>query len=120
MTIHNPRYYEEIVGKLAAEGVVVKHFILGASRETILKRLSRRLGGCAWAISKIDDCVAGFEILRGKAESVYIDTNSLAVEEVVQVIAERAGVVLRRDASPETVKKFRRLVTLIRHIRLWG
>ena len=42
MTIVNPQYFEEIVGRLRADGVIVNHFVLWASKETLKKRLRSR------------------------------------------------------------------------------
>lgn len=38
MTVVNPRYFSEMVGKLRDEGVTVHHFTLCASKEVLLKR----------------------------------------------------------------------------------
>ena len=42
MTITNEFYYDEIVGRLIKENVVVKEFILIASKDTIIKRLDKK------------------------------------------------------------------------------
>lgn len=41
MTITNKMYYDEIVGRLRNEDVLVKDFILIAKREVIVERLDR-------------------------------------------------------------------------------
>ena len=43
MTVTNMQYYDEIAGKLERDGIIVKQFILTASRETIIKRLDAKL-----------------------------------------------------------------------------
>jgi 2-phosphoglycerate kinase len=54
MTIINPQYYNEIILKLINNGAVLKHYILYADKETILKRLNKRLArGETWAKSQI-------------------------------------------------------------------
>jgi hypothetical protein len=42
MTIVNPEYYDEIISKLRSDGFDVRHFILYASKNTILRRLHYR------------------------------------------------------------------------------
>lgn len=42
MTICNPVYYDEIIGKLLDNNIIVDHFILCASNKTIIERLSKR------------------------------------------------------------------------------
>ncbi|WP_143765096.1 MULTISPECIES: hypothetical protein [unclassified Paenibacillus] len=43
MTLVNPDYCREIIGKLIDGGIELYHFSLCASRETLLKRLSIRV-----------------------------------------------------------------------------
>lgn len=42
MTVVDPVYFEEIVGRLRTDGMTVKHFALCAPREVILQRLKSR------------------------------------------------------------------------------
>lgn len=42
MTIYRKQYYDEILGRLMAEGICVWHYILTARRETVLQRLLQR------------------------------------------------------------------------------
>ena len=82
MTLCNKNYFEEIVEKLLKENIRIDHYILGASKETILKRLSGRYEKKdSWATKQIDRCINGFSELKEK--SIYIDTNELNIGEVV-------------------------------------
>jgi cytidylate kinase len=116
MTIYNKNYFEEIIGRLAGDGIKIYHYILGADKETILKRLSKRLDGKnSWAAKKIDVCINGFRELADK--SIYIDTNELCVYETADIIAEKSNITLRADKGLEIIK---RTMVQIKHIRLWG
>ena len=61
MTLVVPAYFEEIVGRLRAEGHDVRHFALLAQRETVLRRLhGRALPGLRWekwAVQQVDRCL---------------------------------------------------------------
>ena len=57
MTITNPKYYDEIVGKLEKKGINIKHFILIASRENLIKRLNSRENSTEWTYLQIDRCI---------------------------------------------------------------
>ncbi len=62
MTMVNAIYYNEIVGRLKRDGIDVKHFILTAPRETIIKRLIQRGDGeNSWAEQQIDRCLTAYE-----------------------------------------------------------
>jgi RNase adaptor protein for sRNA GlmZ degradation len=116
MTIYNKNYYDEIIGKLLREDAKICHFILGASKAVILKRLSRRLERKnSWAAQQIDLCLRGFDEL--KENSVYIDTDALAINEVAETVAEKAGIKLQEDRDAEIIRKIKRAMTQIKHIR---
>jgi RNase adaptor protein for sRNA GlmZ degradation len=96
MTIYNKDYYEEIIGKLLRENIKIDHYILGASKETLLKRLSKRLEKKgSWAAKHIDICIKGFDEL--KENSIYIDTNELSIYEVVETIGQKSNLKLKDD-----------------------
>ena len=58
MTITNRAYYDEIIGGLSG-AFDVRHIILYADRETLLRRLASRLEGPrSWAAQQIDRCLA--------------------------------------------------------------
>jgi uridine kinase len=116
MTIYNKNYYDEIIGKLLREETKICHFILGASKAVILKRLSKRLERKnSWAAQQIDLCLRGFDEL--KENSIYIDTDALTINEVAETVAERAGIKLQEDRDAEIIRKIKRAMTQIKHIR---
>lgn len=45
MTVVNQKYFKDIVEKLRVDNIEVKHFVLWASKETLLKRLKSRAEG---------------------------------------------------------------------------
>ncbi|MDR0819272.1 MAG: AAA family ATPase [Oscillospiraceae bacterium] len=114
MTVVEPRYFDELIRPLIDE-LGARHFILYASRETLLKRLNRRLErGNTWAKARIDRCVSAFDsVIVGEK----IITDNLTIDAVVEEIAKRSGLELAPDTRSVTRKKFDRAVTLIKHIR---
>ncbi|GIO92218.1 AAA family ATPase [Paenibacillus lactis] len=118
MTVTNPEYFDEIVGRLRRDGVDVRHFTLCASREVLLKRLrSRYEGANSWAAQQIDRCISGLsqEVFRQ-----HIDTDRLSIDEVVSVIAEHAGIQLLPDRRSRTRKQLDLLKTKLSHVRFLG
>jgi hypothetical protein len=61
MTIYIRQYYDEIATALENDGIMVKHFILSATKQTIINRLVGR-GDPAdgWAAQHIDRCINAF------------------------------------------------------------
>lgn len=80
MTITNPKYYDEIVGKLEKKGINIKHFILIASRENLIKRLNSRENSTEWTYLQIDRCINAFESDDFKGQK--INTNNQSIDEV--------------------------------------
>lgn len=62
MTVYVKQYYDEIIGNLIHGGVSVKHFILSASKQTIINRLVHR-GDSEndWEAQHIDICLNAFD-----------------------------------------------------------
>jgi hypothetical protein len=63
MTLINPGYFDDVVGRLRADGHDVRHFSLLASRATVLRRLRGRTFGLGrrheqWAVARLDECLA--------------------------------------------------------------
>lgn len=90
MTIYVKKYYDEIIGQLMKENVQVRHFILTASRETIVDRLIQRGDGSdCWAAQHIDQCLKAFdhEICEEK-----IDTERKSIDEIAAEIIRRSGI----------------------------
>jgi cytidylate kinase len=118
MTLYDKNYFEEIIGKLLKENIKIDHYILGARKETILKRLSKRHEKKnSWASKQIDMCINGFNGLKGK--SIYIDTDELNITEVVETIARKSNIKLKEDNDTETIKRIKRVIVQIKHIRLF-
>ena len=89
MTIYVKKYYDEIIGALINDKVEVKHFILTASKQTIIKRLVQR-GDCedCWAAQHIDKCLKAFE---SEISEEKIDTESKSVEEIAYEIIDKCS-----------------------------
>lgn len=115
MTLVNPQYFDEIVGKLRNEGVVVNHFSLMATKEVLYRRLrSRGEGKNSWAAQQIDRCIEG---LRNPIFEHHIDTNDKSVDEVVTQISGTLNIDLLPDSRGILRKKYDRMVTKLKHIR---
>lgn len=114
MTVTNKDYYDEIIGKLSKK-YDVKHFILYAEKEIILKRLASRLEGKnSWAAQQIDRCIAAF---NGDIAGYKIYTDNLNICQAAEKVAREAGVALSRDKRSGFRKFIDRTVTKIKHIR---
>jgi broad-specificity NMP kinase len=89
MTLYDRNYFDEIIGKLLSHGIKVDHYILGADKETLLKRLSSRFDGKkSWPAKMIEICIDGFKNMIDVC--IYIDTNKLKISEVVDIITENS------------------------------
>lgn len=114
MTITNRTYYEEITGRLAKK-YAVKHFILWAEKDTLLRRLaSRGENRHSWGARQIDRCIEAFE--RDITEC-RISTDSMTIDQVVERIAELSGITLPKDTRSNARKLLDRIITQFRHIR---
>jgi hypothetical protein len=84
MTLVEPTYYAEIIGRLRGEGRMIRHFTLSASPETLLNRLeSRGEGRNSWAAAQIGRCLKGLE---DEIFEYYVDTEHKSVSEVTGII----------------------------------
>ncbi|WP_239615743.1 AAA family ATPase [Cohnella mopanensis] len=118
MTVVNPLYFEEIVGRLRAEGVTIHHFALCASKETIRKRLrSRGEGRGSWAFRQVDRCNEG---LSAEAFKHHVDTENKTVSDNVELIASLCGIELLPDNRGKARKAVDRWVTQVKQIRFLG
>ncbi|GAA0356043.1 AAA family ATPase [Bacillus horti] len=115
MTITSKLYYEEIIERLANDGVEIKHFILYADKKTLIKRLNKRLErGDSWAKAQIDRCLHSFDHIITEEK---IMTDKLAPERVVEEVAGRSGLELEPDRRSKVKKLMDRALVLIKHIR---
>ena len=97
MTLVDPAYHSEIIGRLVADGVEVRHFILYAQRDEIRRRLKKRklpfIGDETFALDNVDRCVNAFD---SHIKDVKIHTDNMSVDDVVEKIADMAGLELSR------------------------
>ena len=88
MTVYVRQYYDEIIGELVNDGVMVEHFILCAAKQTIIDRLIAR-GDVedGWAARHIDTCIAAFETDM-PGEKIITDNMSIKeeAEEIVKML----------------------------------
>ena len=122
MTVIDPGYFEEVVGRLRADGHDVRHFSLLADRATVLRRLRGRTFGLGlrhehWAVTRLDECLAQ---LQEPMFAEHVPTDHLSVPQVADVIARSAGLAIRPDADGAVRARLRRYQTTIAHIHRVG
>ncbi len=114
MTIANKIYYNELIVALS-EKYELKHFILCAEKETILKRLASRFeSDKSWAALQIDRCLRAFD---GDINGYKIQTDKMNICQVAEKIAGLSRIILQKDDRSGPRKFWDRLVTKYRHIR---
>lgn len=116
MSISNPQYFNEIIVQLMNEGFMINHYVLYASKETLLKRLKGRgEGKNSWAALQIDSCMQGFsnEIFKQ-----HIDTEDLSKQGVVEKIALLSNITLLPDNRSKVRKVYDGIITQLRNVRL--
>lgn len=114
MTIVNPQYFEEIVGKLRDDGVIVHHFVLWGTKETLQKRLrSRGEKKNSWGEQQINRCMQG---LSNVIFENHIETDELTIERVAETIAATLDIQLQKDNRNEFKKKLDRMIMRIKRI----
>jgi hypothetical protein len=116
MTLVDPAYFAEIVGRLRADGVDVRHFTLRLPKEEVRRRLRKRGERNSWAEQQIDRCVAG---LAGEEFRQHLDTEHMSIEAVAEAIAASAGLELLPNDRSKWGRKWERLMTQVRHIRFF-
>ena len=94
MTLVNPAYYNEIVGRLIANGIEVKHYILYATRKEIIRRLKKRSFGFIvrnedFALEAIDRCIEAFD---NYIKDVKIFTDDMSVDSIVDKIVALSNI----------------------------
>jgi hypothetical protein len=115
MTIVNPRYFNEIVGKLREDGIIIDHYALCATRVTLLKRLrTRGDGNKSWSARQIDRCIEG---LSNFIFTHHIFTDKMTIEDNVQYIASLSNIKLLPDSRGKIRRAYDRVKTQIKHIR---
>ncbi|WP_406271595.1 AAA family ATPase [Streptomyces sp. NBC_00191] len=119
MTLIEPAYFEETVGRLREAGHEVHHFALLAERETVLRRLTERglgrgLRRESFAVRRLDLCL---ERLRGPQFAEHVHTDRVSVPQVADRIAESAGLTLEPNTDGALRHRLRRIRIGLRHIR---
>lgn len=129
MTVTDPRYFDETVGRLRERGHDVRHFTLLAERETVLRRLRERgpghfLGFAAgrraglrresWAVGQLDHCL---ERLREPEFAEHLWTDQSTVPKTADRIAVLAGLTLRPNREGALRTRLRQAGVGVRHIR---
>ncbi|RAV21892.1 AAA family ATPase [Paenibacillus contaminans] len=117
MTVVNPQYFDELVGRLRRDGRTVNHFALCASMEMLLKRLrSRGEGSGSWAARQIDRCLSG---LSDDVFRRHLDTENMSVADVAETIAGLSNIGLGPPTKGKLLQKIERIKTQIKHIRFF-
>lgn len=115
MTIVNPQFFNEIIGRLRNDGVPVQHFTLCASKEVLLARLrSRGDGKNSWAAQQIDRCISA---LPAELFGIHLNTENLSVQNTAEQIASFCGITLLADTRGKLQKAYDRIKTQIGHFR---
>ena len=120
MTVVEPMYFRETVGRLRDQGHDVRHFALLADRSTTLRRLSERglghtvqriagrgagLGVESFAVSRLDLCL---ERLQEPEFSEQVWTDHLTIAQVADHIAGSAGLSLTPNGDSRLRGRLRR------------
>ncbi|MFG2313194.1 AAA family ATPase [Streptomyces sp. NPDC048566] len=129
MTVTDPRYFAETVGRLRELGHDVRHFALLAERETVLARLRERglarllrhvagkdapLRRESWAVERLDHCL---ERLGEPEFAEHLWTDRTTVARTAERIAVLAGLTLAPNRDGALRGRLRRAWTGVRHIR---
>lgn len=119
MTVVNPAYFDETVGRLRETGHDVRHFALLAERDTVLNRLRERslfgLRHDSFAVDRVDDCL---NALRQPEFAEHIHTDHITIREVADRIATSAGLTLTPNTDGPVRAQWNRVLVGIKHIRL--
>ncbi len=112
MTIVNPEYFSEIIGKLREDGITVNHITLCASKDTLLKRLrSRGEGKYSWPAQQIERCITG---LAHDVFEYHLETDEMSIEDIVEHIAVLTNSTLLSDRRSILRKMIDRFITKIK------
>ena len=127
MTLIEPAYFTEIIGRLTDAGHDVRHFALLADRRVIERRLReraivhaiQRLRGQAvplfrgtFAMSKLDLCLSR---LSQREFATQLRTDHLTVPQVAEAIAASSGLELGRHRGSAVSNRIRLASRGLRH-----
>ncbi|MEU0846804.1 AAA family ATPase [Streptomyces flaveolus] len=130
MTVTDPGYFAETVGRLRELGHDVHHFTLLAERETVLRRLRERGFGHllryvtgknagprreSWAVGQLDRCL---ERLHEPEFAEHLWTDHTTVPKTADRIAVLAGLTLAPNDEGALRTRLRQAGVGLRHIRL--
>ncbi|MBI4944128.1 MAG: AAA family ATPase [Actinobacteria bacterium] len=130
MTVTEPTYFAQTVGRLRDLGHDVRHFSLLARREVVLDRLTERglghvaravlgrerlLRGESFAVRRLD---AALEALSGDAFAEHVDTETGGVREVADRVAASCGLALLPNTDGRVRAAVRRAGVGLRHVRI--
>ena len=99
MTIVDPIYFDETVGRLRRSDITLHHFTLAASPTVIRRRLLCRVAvpwATWWALRRVERCA---NALRSPVFATHVDTENRSVADIVTTIL---GDVLASDDAPST------------------
>jgi AAA domain-containing protein len=131
MTVVEPTYFAETVGRLRERGHDVRHFALLADRETVLGRLRERGFGHAlrvvggkeaplrresFAVSNLDLCL---DRLSAPEFADHVHTDRITVAQVAEHIAASTGLTLAPNTDGVVRGGLRRAWTGAKHIRFY-
>ena len=92
MTLVDATYVDEIIVRLQRDGIDVRHLILEANRQTLVKRLNKRFEWFnSWGKAQIDRCQSAFES-DIRAEKIMTDHRSKS--DVARAVADHVGLTL--------------------------
>ncbi|BBA98603.1 putative TmrB-like protein [Actinacidiphila reveromycinica] len=129
MTVVEPAYFRETVGRLRADGHEVHHFALLAERATVMRRLRerglgrvlRRAAGKdapprreTFAVRRLDLCL---ERLAGPDFAEQVWTDRITVPQVAERLAASAGLDIAPDTDGALRGRLRRAGVGLRHVR---
>ncbi|GAB4583168.1 AAA family ATPase [Nocardia sp. IFM 10818] len=119
MTVVEPAYFAETVGRLRERGHDVRHFALLAEPEIVLRRLRERgLWGLrheSFAVGHVDRCLTA---LRRPEFAEHIHTDTIDITDVADRVAASAGLTLTPNTDGPLRKRLRRAAVGVRHMRL--
>ncbi|MGW9027214.1 AAA family ATPase [Streptomyces sp. NPDC055722] len=129
MTVTDPDYFAQTIGRLRELGHDVRHFALLADRETVLRRLRERglghlmqyVGGKdaplrreSWAVQQLDHCL---ERLREPEFAEHLWTDHSTVPKTADRIAVLAGLTLTPNTGGALRTRLRQAKVGLKHIR---
>jgi len=115
MTVTRPDYYAEMTEGLMQLDSPPRHFILYASKQTLQRRLTKRLERKdAWARAQIDRCIHAFD---HELDGEKLETDELNIDQVVATLASRSGLTLLPDRRSRVRRSVDRLIVTLQHIR---